>query len=136
MIKEKVLMPGVEYRIKNGANLSLQTIIDLVTQKAHQYEVPVSFKSEQFTPDLIAGLLGTKEDCVVLFHPQNEKNYLRYVIRTNHQGTYTFITVNRTNGFAPNSSISAGIEAARSIASKNEKGWYTIIDDIFEELFT
>lgn len=136
MITEKTLMPGVRYRIKNGTNVSLQTVIELIAQKAQQYDTPVSFEADQVTPDLISGLLGGKEECSVLFHPQNKKNYLRYVIRVDRQGTYAFITVNKTNGFAPNSSISAGIEAARAGLSKNESGWYLIIDDIFEELFT
>ena len=136
MIKEKILMPGVEYRIKNGATISLQVIIDLMTRKAEQYGIPVAFEAEQIAPDAISGLLGIKKDCVILFHPKCKKSYLRYVIQVDHQGTYTFINVNKTNGFAPNSSISAGIEGARTLATKNETGWYTIVDDIFEELFT
>lgn len=136
MIKEKILMPGVEYRIKNGSAISLQMIIDLVTRKAEQYGIPAAFEEEQIAPDAIAGLLGTKKDCVILFHPKLKKSYLRYVIQLDHQGTYAFINVNKTNGFAPNSSISAGIEGARTLATKNETGWYTIVDDIFEELFT
>lgn len=136
MIKEKILMPGVEYRIKNGADYSLTAVKSLIAEKADQYGIPVSFKPEQIAPDAIAGLLGTKKDCVILFHPKNEKSYLRYVIQVDHQGTYAFINVNKTNGFAPNSSISAGIEGARTLATKNETGWYAIVDDIFEELFT
>ena len=138
MINEKALMPGVEYRIKNGANISVQMVMDLIAQKAKQYDVPVSFESDQVTPDFISGLLGIKEDCCVLFHPQNKKLYLRYVIRVNRQGTYVFIRVNKTNGFALNSSFSAGAEASRSVPAqynKDESGWYTIVDDIFEEVF-
>lgn len=135
MIKEKILMPGVEYRIKNGADISLQVITDLIAGKAEQYGIAVGFEPEQIAPDAIAGLLGSKKECVILFHPKFKKNYLRYVIQVDHQGTYAFINVNKTNGFAPNSSISAGIEGARTLAPKNETGWYTIVDDIFEELF-
>lgn len=135
MIKEKVLMPGTEFRIKNGSTLTLQRIVELISEKAAHYNIPVAFKSEQISSDLISGMLGIKKHCVLLYHPQNEKNYLRYVIQLNTQGTYAFITVNQTNGFAPNSYISAGIEGARSVIPGNEKGWYTIIDDILEELF-
>lgn len=129
-------MPGVEFRIKNGSDISYEVIADLIRKKASYYGISVSFKNEQITSDAISGLLGLKKNCVVLFHPQNEKNYLRYVIQLNHQGTYAFINVNKTNGFAADSSISAGIEGARTLATKNETGWYTIVDDIFEELFT
>ena len=135
MIKEKILMPGVEFRIKNGANLSLQVVIGCIAKKAEQYGIPLDFEMEQITADAISGLLGAKKDCAMLFHPQNKKSYLRYVIQVEHQGTYAFINVNKTNGFAVNSSISAGIEGARTLATKNETGWYAIVDDIFEELF-
>lgn len=135
MIKEKILMPGIEFRIKNGSSITLQDVANLIKQKADGYAAPVAFKPDQVTPDLIAGLLGTKEDCIVLFHPNNEKNYLRYVIRAHRQGTYLFLLVNKTNGYAVDSAASRAVTAVRSMFSE-ENHWITIIDDIFEELFT
>ena len=132
MIQTKTLMAGIEFRIKNWADVSLQDLSHMIHQKANEYNVPVAFKQEQVKDGLI---FGPTEECIVLYHPQNEKNYLRYVIRAHHQGTYLFIIVNKTNGFSPDSSFSRSAEAVRSMFPA-EGHWYTIIDDIFNELFS
>lgn len=134
MIQENMLMPGVEFRIKSGAQYTPQDIQQLIQQKADSYNIPIAFRSEFITEDLMTRLLGSKEECTVLFHPER-KDGLRYIIRFNTQGTYLFIQVNKTNGYPVNSARFRGAEAARSVFPKQNQ-WYTIIDDIFEELFT
>lgn len=134
MIQENMLMPGVEFRIKNGAQYKPQHIQQLIQQKTDSYGVPVAFKTEYITEDLMTRLLRSKEECTILYNPE-KKDGLRYVIRFNTQGTYLFIQVNKTNGYPLDSARFRAAEAVRSLYPK-ENHWYTIIDDIFEELFT
>ena len=79
-------------RYRDGASVTLATVQDAVKDAAMQMGIPVAFKSDQVKS---GGLLSsTVEDCVVLYHPEHEKDYYNICIRVSHQGNYAFVTVN------------------------------------------
>ena len=79
MIKEKdisELMPQV--RFQGGQSINLQTVQGVLSDCAGRYGIPVAFKD-----DLIkfGGLIGGyTRDCIVLFHPEHERDYFNFMI--------------------------------------------------------
>lgn len=82
--------PQVRYR--DGANVTLATVQDAIKDAAMQMGIPVAFKSDQVKS---GGLFNSSvEDCVVLYHPEHEKDYYNLCIRVSHQGNYAFVSIN------------------------------------------
>lgn len=136
MIKEKTLIPVNEFRCNDGKNVSLNSILSFIQTRASNYDIPLECTVDQIKSGNL--LFGSSDECIVLRDPTG-KALFKYVVTVRHQGKYVFITVQKTNGFSPDSAFFAGAEAARSAFSQKEKqieaGWYAILNDIINELF-
>lgn len=81
-----------QIRYKDGANVTLATVQAAIKDAAMQRGIPVAFKSDQVKS---GGLFNSStEDCVVLYHPEHEKDYFNFCIRVSHQGNYAFVSIN------------------------------------------
>lgn len=97
MIKAKelsVFKPDVQFL--QGNDISLQRIQNVLRERADNYQIPVDFYYDQ-----IGSLLSQKEDCLVLFHPQHQKDYYKIVITIRRQGTMAFLSF-KTYGTSKN----------------------------------
>lgn len=82
--------PTVRYA--NGDGINLGTVYQAINDCAMNMGIPVAFKSDQVKS---GGLFNSVvEDCLVLYHPQHEKDYYNFCIRVSHQGNIAFVSVN------------------------------------------
>lgn len=82
--------PTVRYQ--NGEGITLSTVQDAIKDCAMKMGLPVAFIGDQVKS---GGLFNSSvEDCVVMYHPEHERDYFRFCIRVKHQGTYAFVSVN------------------------------------------
>ena len=89
MIKEKELQelrPQVQY--KKGEGITLQAIQSALDELARENDAAIAFRPEQVK---YGGLLGTSEDCLVVYHPEHQKDYFSIAIRVRHQGKFAFV---------------------------------------------
>lgn len=110
MIKSKELtqyQPIMRYADGNGMNLAM--LQNALMEQATKYQIPVQFYSDQIKD---GGLLSADStDCIVMFHPQHQKDYIKYVISIKRQGTMAFVAVDNY-GISKNiTKLSAGSSA-------------------------
>ena len=118
MINEKNLENISNIKIKDGANITFAMIQNRIATLAEERMIPVSFKEDQISK----GLFGNKtEDCLVVFHPDHEANYLYYTLRLTLQGTYAFIQHDMT-GYSVNYQNIASRQLGKSVAGDIFKG--------------
>ncbi len=94
MIQEKDLIPYQQplcYR--DGSGVTLDVLHSAFYAKANEFQISMDFKMDQIKSGGIAGIGGTSTDCLVLFHPDHLKDYFRYVITIQRQGTMAFVSV-------------------------------------------
>lgn len=92
MIKEKELREmRPQVRFKDGADLTLETLQAAIQDHADNYGIPVAFYTDQIKYGGLIG--GTVTDCIVLYHPEHEKDYFKLAIQIKHQGSYAFLSV-------------------------------------------
>lgn len=93
MIKDTELRefrPTVRYQ--NGENITLMTVQDAIKDCAMKMGIPVAFSNEQVKS---GGLFNSSvEDCLVMYHPEHERDYFRFCIRVKRQGSYAFVSIN------------------------------------------
>lgn len=93
MIKADTLRefrPSVCY--KDGSGITLQTVREAITDYAQSMGIPVAFYNEQVKS---GGLFNSSvENCIVMYHPEHQNDYFKFCIRVEHQGAYTFVSVN------------------------------------------
>jgi len=164
MINEKELRemrPKIRFKNKQGTTLNiLQKDIE---QKAEEYEIPVAFYNDKVKYGGLIG--GGNDDCLVVHHPNHKDDYFKIAVRIKYQGTYAFVTVedfgrSKLLGYEMNKSAmketwndkSTGDMAMagaifKTVRSKimttgkrndleDEKQWYAIISDIFDEILS
>lgn len=93
MIKEKELRemrPQIRY--KDGLEVTLQSVQEALLEAAGQVGLPVAFYTDQVKYGGMIG--GSTEDCIVLYHPEHQKDYFKVCIRVKKQGSYAFVSVN------------------------------------------
>jgi len=161
MIKEKDLRemrPAVRYQ--NGQDITLKTVQEALQHCAQQHGIPVAFYADEIKyGGLIGGSVG---ECIVLYHPEHEKDYFKVAIRVTHQGNYALVSVNDfgTSKLMGNEGskeylkdtlrhgsgaekagalIGAGIRMMVKGGSNKQKleeeqMWYGIVIDIFDEI--
>lgn len=81
-----------QVRYPDGEGITLSTVQEAIKDCAMKMGIPVAFKGDQVKSGGIFN--GTIEDCVVMYHPEHEKDYFRFCIRVQHQGVYAFVTIN------------------------------------------
>lgn len=80
MIKEKELRemrPQIRY--KDGLEVTLQSVQEALLEAAGQVGLPVAFYTDQVKYGGMIG--GSTEDCIVLYHPEHQKDYFKVCIR-------------------------------------------------------
>lgn len=91
MIKEKEL---TEFRqplkYKDAKDVTLTQIQSLLQEEADANGISVAFWEDEIK---YGGLFGDTEPCLVLCHPEHEKDYFKFCIKLKHQGNYAFISV-------------------------------------------
>lgn len=80
MIKEKDLQEIRRY--KDRQDISLQTIQNALGGVAQQSSIPIAFYIEQLKGN---GFLSGTENCLVLYHPEHQKDYFSIAIRVKDQ---------------------------------------------------
>lgn len=92
MIKEKELRDALpQVRFKDGSNITLSAVQASLQGCAESNGVPVAFRYDQIKFGGIIG--GSTLDCLVLYHPDHEKDYFKFAIQLIHQGNYAFLSV-------------------------------------------
>lgn len=148
--------PGV--RIKNGSGITLSAVQTAVEKGAEDIGIPVAFYDDQVKS---GGLFNSSvEDCIVMYHPDHERDYFKFCIRAGRQGSYAFVSVNnfgeskqiakanyaesayaerqgKSLGHKIGSMIDEGIMTIGKNKQKleEEQMYYQCIRDIFDEIF-
>lgn len=82
--------PTVRYQ--NGEGITLSTVQEAIKDCAMKMGIPVAFSNDQVKS---GGLFNSSvEDCIVMYHPEHERDYFRFCIRVKRQGSYAFVMVN------------------------------------------
>ena len=87
MIKEKDMFDFRDnVRYQDGADVTIQTAQIALSNCAREHGVPVIFTLDQVKYGGLIG--GSTNDCLVLYHPQHEKDYYKFAVEITHQGNY------------------------------------------------
>ncbi|MCM1178616.1 MAG: hypothetical protein NC347_00020 [Clostridium sp.] len=158
MIKDTELRefrPTVRYQ--NGEGITLETVRDAINECAMGMGIPIAFTSDQVKS---GGMFNSSlEDCLVMYHPEHEKDYFRFCIRVRRQGLYAFVSINdfgqskqvakaevaeyakqdrqgKAMSYKVGSMIGQGLRTLGSNKAKleEENNYYQCIFDIFDEI--
>ena len=77
-----------QIRYQDGQDITLQAIQSLLQGEAQQAGIPIAFRLDQVR----GGLFGGAEDCLVLYHPEHQKDYFSVAVRIKRQGNYAFVS--------------------------------------------
>ncbi len=163
MIKEKDLRemrPSVRYA--DGNDITLKTVQDAIQHSAQQHGIPVDFYADEVKYGGLIG--GGTEECIVLYHPEHQKDYFKLAIRIKRQGNYAFVTVqdfgtstlmgnegskehlketfkHGTGAEKVGALIGSGLrKIVKGGANKQkleaEQMWYSVVTDIFDEIIS
>ncbi len=81
-----------QVRYQNGEGITLSTVQEAIKDCAMKMGIPVAFRGDQVKS---GGLFNSSvEDCVVMYHPEHERDYFKFCIRVKRQGVYAFVMVN------------------------------------------
>ncbi len=146
-----------QVRYQDGEGINLGTVQDAIKDCADKMGIPVAFANDQVKS---GGLFNsTVEDCVVMYHPEHERDYFRFCIRVKHQGVYAFVSINdfgqskqinkanavefaredrqgQSMSYKVGSLIGQGLRSIGSSKQKleEEQMYYQCIMDIFDEI--
>ncbi|MBQ9346578.1 MAG: hypothetical protein IJT94_04445 [Oscillibacter sp.] len=82
--------PQVRYENPKGLNLGL--LQNTIRRSAEGLGIFVAFRDDQVKSGGIFN--STIDDCVVMYHPDHERDYFKFCIRVKQQGIYTYVIVN------------------------------------------
>jgi len=137
-------MPQIRW--PNGDSVNLKTIREAIQFQADENGIPVAFNEDQLK---VGGLFSKeREDILIMYNPQHAGDYLRFVIRVNHQGKYAFMHVFNMGGstnFAHDNAAGEGgaFGMMRKIGNavgghaaklQAEENYYTILRDCLENV--
>lgn len=141
------------FRYTNGAGITLAIIQDALKDVAQRNGIPLAFRQDQVKS---GGLFNkTLEDCLVLYHPEHQKDYYNICIRIQMQGNTTFVVVNDFGssknevkagaaagaieggnlGFV-GSAIAKGLLGPKKNKVEAEQNYYACIVDILDEVIS
>lgn len=81
-----------QVRYQNGEGITLSTVQEAIKDCAMKMGIPVAFRGDQVKS---GGFFNSSvEDCVVMYHPEHERDYFKFCIRVKRQGVYAFVMVN------------------------------------------
>lgn len=85
-----------QVRFPNGNNVNLMTVREAIQNEADENGIPVAFKENILK---VGGIFSKQlEDVLVMYNPEHEYDYLRFVIRVQHMGKYAFMHVYNMGG--------------------------------------
>lgn len=131
-----------QVRFPNGNNVNLMTVREAIQNEADENGIPVSFREDQLK---VGGLFSKQiEDVLVMYNPEHEYDYLKFVIRVQHMGKYAFMHVYNMGGSKNfrNSNMAASGGAIGTITKignliggasaklQAEENYYTILADV------
>lgn len=160
MLKEKELMSIGQTRFRDGEGVTFEYLESQLAEAADNFAIPVAFGRDQIQS---GGLLSkTSVDCLTMYHPNHVKDYNYYVFSISRQGKYAFVDVwsgggselaaaqyAKENLFKMGSldsygkgavigSLVRGAVKGTLFAGKSkheeEKNWYTMVDDIIDDV--
>lgn len=135
-----------QIRWPNGDSVNLVTVREAIQEQADENGIPVAFREDQLK---VGGLLSKqREDVLIMYNPQHENDYLRFLIRVQHQGKYAFLYVYNMGGsknfsdinYAEISGTLAKVQKAinvfKGVKTKvlAEENYYTILRDCLENV--
>ena len=132
-------IPAVRW--SNGADVNLVTVREAIQDQADMNGIPVAFQEEQMK---VGGLFSSeREDILIMYNPEHERDYLKFAIRVTHQGKYAFMRTFNLGGSknfgndnlaALGGTIGAMKKIGNAIGGHNKKlqaeeEYYTILKD-------
>lgn len=146
-----------QVRYQNGEGITLSTVQEAIKDCAMKMGIPVAFRGDQVKS---GGLFNSSvEDCVVMYHPEHERDYFKFCIRVKRQGVYAFVMVNdfgqskqmnkantaefmkqdrkgQSMSYKVGSMIGQGLRTLGKSSQKleEEKMYYQCVLDIFDEI--
>lgn len=82
--------PTCEY--KGGQEVTLERIQSEINALARQYEIPVAFEKDQIKS---GGFFNSSiVDCIIMYHPEHEKDYYKFAISVSYYNKKTIVNVN------------------------------------------
>ena len=110
----------------DSAKITLQVIQRAVKDVAQRDGIPVAFRRDEVKS---GGFLNSSvEDCLVVYHPEHEKDYYGYCFRLSKQGRFTFISVDFCGK-------SKQIRSARSLEyRKNQEHGLSLTESLLESV--
>lgn len=141
--------PQVCYQ--NGDGITLSTVQKAIKDCAMQMNIPVAFKNDQVKS---GGFFNSSiEDCIVMYHPEHEKDYFKFCIRVKRQGNYVFVMVNDfgqskqikkanedeilkdiSTPYRVVSAVGKGLFGKNSRKLEEENMYYHCVFDIFDQI--
>ena len=79
-----------DIRFLNGQEISLEKVCELLKEYAEQMGIPVNLRKDTVK---MGGVFSKTQECVVMFHPEHEKDYFKFCIIVSQRGKYTFVSV-------------------------------------------
>lgn len=160
MVKEKDLIRIGQTRFRDGDGVTFENLENRFAEAADNFAIPVAFGRDQIQS---GGMLTkTVIDCMTLFHPAHAKDYNYYLFTITRQGTYAFVDVmsggsssigaaqfakenllnignlDAYNQGAVVGSLIRGAIGGGFFADKRKKeaenNWYTMVNDIIEDI--
>lgn len=138
--------PGV--RIKDGSGITLSAVQTAIEKGAEDIGIPVAFHDDQVKSGSLFN--SSVEDCIVMYHPDHERDYFKFCIRVARQGNSAFVSVNNFGeskqiakaNYAENSKREGGPMLDRLVMTigrskqklEEEQMYYQCIFDIFDEI--
>lgn len=134
-----------QIRCANGDNINLVTIRGAIQEEANKCGIPVAFSEDLLK---VGGLFSSeKESVLIMFNPQHPKDYLRFLIRVQHQGSYAFMQVFNLGGSKnfKDANVAASGSTLKKITNaigghsqklQQEENYYTILHDCVENIFS
>lgn len=81
-----------QVRYQDGEGITLMTVQDAIKDCAMKMGIPAAFRGDQVKS---GGVFNSSvEDCIVMYHPEHEKDYFKFCIRVKRQGVYAFVSIN------------------------------------------
>ena len=139
-----------QVRYQNGEGITLSTVQEAIKDCAMKMGIPVAFRGDQVKS---GGLFNSSvEDCLVMYHPEHERDYFKFCIRVKRQGVYAFVSINdfgqskqmnykadrkgQSMSYKVGSMIGQGIMTIGKSKAKleEENMYYQCVFDIFDEI--
>lgn len=132
-----------QIRFQNGQDVNLISFRNALIEETNANGILVSFDDAQVK---VGGLFSKQlEDVLVMYNPEHPNDYLRFVVRIQHQGRYAFLHIYNMGGSknyalingAQNGSklsIVRGLVGGVKEKIQIEENYYTILADCISNI--